>query len=180
MRTWIVVWIGVTLLLPLLLARLGTAPQPLRDPCELDIVVSDEAERLNGGAHYLLNDGPYCKSPLRIAHDDHAARYGGTFYMAPNGVHHVEFRYTERCGAQVVLYNAYTQELHAADQLVGLVRVMPDDESDRVRDYFLQPSARGVVLGADIGPVKRPFELQFLLQFPFRPEPDRFNVFVGK
>ncbi len=180
MRSWIAVSGGVLLTLPLLIAQLGDAPQPLRDPCELGIVVTEEAELLNGGSRYHINDGPYCKSPLRIAHDDHDARYGGTFYMAPNGIHHVEFRHSERCGAQVVLYNAYTQEVRAVDQLVGLVRVMPDDETDRVREYFLQPSAGGIVLGADIGSVRRPFELEFLLQFPLRPEPDRFNVFVAK
>ncbi len=171
---------AVLITLPLLVSMLGSAPQPLRDPCELGIVVSEEAEHLNGGSSYRLNEGPYCKSPLRIAHDDHAARYGGTFYMAPNGIHHVEFRYSEQCGAQAVLYNAYTQEVNAAQQLQGMVRVMPDDDTAVVRQRFLQPSAQGVVLGADVGPVKRPFEMSFVLQFPYRLGPDTFNVYVPK
>lgn len=165
---------------PLLLAGLGAPVEPVRDPCELGIEIQQEAEYLNGGAHYAMGDGPYCTTPSLLAHDDHMARYGGTFYMAPNGIHHVEFRYSDRCGAQVILYNAYTQEVNAAEQLVGMVKVTSDDDTQPLRERFLAPSSRGIVLGADIGPIQRPFEMEFRLQFPYRPQPDWFPVYISE
>ncbi len=171
---------GGLIALPLAVSYLGEEPTLIRDPCEHGIVVEENAELLNGGSRYRLEGGPYCKSPLRIAHDDHDSRYGGTFFMARNGVHHVEFIYSEQCGAQVVLYNAYTQEVHAAEQIQGMVKMIPDDESQPERLRFLSPSKQGILLGADIGRVQRPFEMEFQLQFPYRVEPDRFNVYISK
>ncbi len=169
---------AVLILLPVLLGKVGDEAQMKPNPCLHGITVEPEAEWANGGANYQMGEGPYCKTPLTLAHDDHQARYGGDFYMAPNGIHHLELLYSEQCGAQVVLYNAYTQELHAARQLQGMVRVVPDDEEQPERIRFMQNSDAGLLLETDVGGIKRPFELQFYLQFPYRVEPDRFSLYV--
>lgn len=150
------------------------------DPCLHGIVVDDSAELVGGGSRYKLGKEVYCKAPISIAHSDHAAHYGGSFFHAPNNVHHLELLYSAQCGAQVVLYNSYTQEVHAADQLLGMVRVISDDEKEDDIMRFLRPSTDGVLLGANIGPVKKPFEIEFYLQFPYRVGPDKFSMFVSE
>lgn len=150
------------------------------DPCLYGIVVDDNAELVGGGSRYKMGQGVYCKSPLSIAHSDHAAHYGGSFFHAPNNVHHLELLYSAQCGAQVILYNSYTQEVHAEDQLLGMVRVISDDEEEDDIMHFLRPSTDGVLLGANIGPVKKPFEIEFYLQFPYRVGPDKFNMFISE
>ncbi len=152
----------------------------LADPCLHGITVEESAERIGGGADYRVGEERYCKTPLISSHSDHNARYGGSFFMAPNGIHHVEFVYSDQCGAQVVLYNSFTQEVHAARQLLGMVRVIPDSEEEPETMRFLRPSADDILLGADIGPIQKPFELEFNLQFPYRIEPDLFNLYVAE
>lgn len=168
----------VLVALPLLIGYAGETPKKKLNPCLHGITVEEEAEWANGGINYRLGDGLYCKTPLTLAHGDHQSRYGGTFYMAPNGIHHLELLYSEQCGAQVVLYNAYTQELHAAKQLQGMVRVIPDDEEQPERMRFMQASEDELLLETDIGGIKRPFELQFHLQFPYRMDPNQFSLYV--
>ena len=167
-------------IIPVVIGIGGRDREPATDPCLHGIVVRDGAEQMAGGANYVVGNGRYCRAPLITAHDDHDPQHGGTFFMAPNGIHHVEFLYSKKCGAEVVLYNSYTQEINASRQLLGMVRVIPSSEEEAETIRFLRPSTKGILLAADIGSVTRPFELEFNLQFPNRVEPDMFNVLVGR
>ncbi len=156
------------------------------DPsCHVPIEVTEAAESKLGGALYTgpavgLNSGHsgHSMPEMEGAHMTHEPQYGGTFFMAPDKMHHLEGVYSEDCGFQLFLYNAFTEPIHV-DRFQAFIHVFPsrDDEFDIIR--FLSPSNGATVLTTEFGDaVSRPFDVDLYIKFPESDEPQLFNIHV--
>jgi hypothetical protein len=115
---------------------------------------------------------------MRGAHMTHEPQHGGTFFMAANKVHHLEALYSEKCGFQLFLYNAFTEPIRV-NRFRAIIKVVPSDEDEPEIIRFLSPSGDGTVLRAKMGDeVRRPFEIELYVKFPQTEQPDLFNIFV--
>ncbi len=153
-------------------------------PCHVAIEISHEAELRLGGALYAgpevaQHSGHGQSMPeMEGAHMTHQPQYGGALFMAPNQMHHLEGVYSEDCGFQLLLYNAFSERIHV-ERFQAFVHVLPsrEDEVDLFR--FLSPANRGTVLATAFGDaVSRPFEIELYVKFPESDEPQLFNIFV--
>lgn len=162
----------------------GKMKMPAPASCEAPIHISKEAERQPGGAHY---QGPAMahhknletKMPnMKGAHNDHNAKHNGAFFMAPDKIHHLEAAYSERCGFQVYLYNAFTKPI-SVQRFQAFIKAIPnnDDEAEIIR--FLFPNKNHTVLQARIGDsVTRPFKIELYLKFPEADDPELFSIHI--
>jgi copper(I)-binding protein len=153
-------------------------------PCDAPPQVTQAAEMRPGGAMYTAPEATQhsghanAKPAPQGAHTIHDPQRGGTFYMAPNKTHHIEAVYTQECGFQLFLYNAFTESIRV-DRFQAFVHVYPasDDEFDIIR--FLSPALDGTVLAATFGDaVSRPFDVELYIRFPDQDEPQMFNIAV--
>ena len=115
---------------------------------------------------------------MQGAHTDHAPRHGGAFFMAPDKLHHLEGGYSDRCGFQLYLFNAFTKPI-GIGCFHAFIKAVPsrDDEPETFR--FLSPNEDRTTLGARLGDlVTRPFEIELYVKFPESDDPELFNVRV--
>ncbi len=155
------------------------------DPsCHVPIQVTEAAELKLGGALYrgpeVEHHSGHAQSmpEMEGAHMTHDPQHDGSFFMAPNKMHHLEGVYSEGCGFQLFLYNAFTENIHV-DRFQAFIHVFPskDDELDIIR--FLSPSHDSTVLMTEFGSaVSRPFEIELYVKFPESIEPQLFNILV--
>ena len=152
--------------------------------CHTPVQVTEAAERKPGGALYASSQmehhsGHSHSTPgMEGAHMTHQSQRGGTFFMAPNKMHHLEGVYSDDCGFQLYLFNAFTEHIHV-DRFQAFVHVYPskEDELDIIR--FLSPANEGTVLTAEFGgAVSRPFQVELYVKFPESAEPQLFNILV--
>lgn len=153
--------------------------------CRVHVHITEEAERQVGGALYtgpkiMQHSGHSPATPeMDGAHMKHETQRGGSFFMAPNKVHHLEGVYSDECGFQLFLFNAFTKPIHV-DRFQAFVHVFPesDDEFDFIR--FLSPSSDATVLTTEFGhAVSRPFQIELYVKFPESLEPQLFNITVA-
>ncbi len=112
------------------------------------------------------------------AHMIHRGQHGGTFFMAPNKMNHLEALYSDDCGFRVIFYNIRTEYIRAA-RFRAFIKVVPDsmDEPEVLR--FLSPGQNGDILSASIGDeAGKPFEIQLYVEFPQSDEPELFTIRV--
>jgi copper(I)-binding protein len=155
-------------------------------PCDVPPQITEAAEMRLGGAMYTAPEATQhsghaqATAEAQGAHSIHDPQRGGTFYMAPNKTHHIEGVYTEECGFQLFLYNAFTESIRV-DRFQAFVHVFPasDDEFDIIR--FLSPALGGTVLAARFGDaVSRPFDVELYIRFPDQDAPQMFNIAVAE
>ena len=152
--------------------------------CVPKLHITDEAEKKPGGAHYKGSvvahheNHPQQMMQMKGAHTDHSPRQGGSFFMAPDKMHHLEGDYSAKCGLRLFFYNAFTQPIRA-DRFKAFIRIVPqkDDEPEVLR--FLSPSKDGSILqtliGGDVFP---PFNIEVFVKFPQSDEPQLFTIKV--
>ena len=76
---------------------------------------------------------------MERAHMEHEAKVGGTFFMAPNKMHHLEATYSKECGFQLYLYNAFTRPINV-NRFRAFIKVVGEvdgEEDEFIR--FLEP-----------------------------------------
>lgn len=178
------------------------------ETCDLGIRFTEAAERRPGGALYAkatahaqmggVQDQQMAMTPGSEGMQDHAAhagamatvpkmherhnpQHGGEqFFMAPDKLHHLEPVYSERCGLRVVFYNAHSEAIRP-DSFRAFARVIPSSKMEPERMRFLELSADGSVLQAELGSdLTPPFEAELYVRFPESDDPELFNVFITK
>ena len=152
--------------------------------CVPKLHITDEAEKKPGGAHYKgsvvahHNDHEKQMMQMKGAHMDHSPRQGGSFFMAPDKMHHLEGDYSAKCGLRLFFYNAFTQPIRA-DRFKAFIRIVPQKEDEPEVLRFLEPSKDGSILQATIGgDVSPPFDIEALVKFPQSDEPQLFTIKV--
>ncbi len=152
--------------------------------CTPKLHITAEAESKPGGAHYkgpaVTHHGNHQKpmAHMKGAHMDHKPRQGGSFFMAPDKMHHIEGVYSAKCGLRVFFYNAFTQPIRA-DRFKAFVRIIPKKEDEPEVLRFLKPSKEGSILHSSIGSdVSRPFDIEAFVKFPQNDEPQLFTIKV--
>ena len=152
--------------------------------CVPKLHITDEAEKKPGGTHYKgsvvahHNDHEKQMMQMKGAHMDHSPRQGGSFFMAPDKMHHLEGVYSAKCGLRLFFYNAFTQPIRA-DRFKAFIRIVPQKEDEPEVLRFLEPSKDGSILQATIGgDVSPPFDIEALVKFPQSDEPQLFTIKV--
>ncbi len=157
----------------------------LGSTCLPVVHITEEAERQLGGAlyqgpsagHHSKHNKPMPQ--MKGAHLDHKPRYGGSFFMAPNKIHHLEGVFDERCGFRVVFYNAFTKRIHV-DRFRAFMNVVSDKQHEPEVMRFLSPNGNDTALHADIGnSVTKPFGIELYVKFPESDDPQLFNFRVS-
>ena len=111
-------------------------------------------------------------------HMAHKSQHGGNFFMAPDKMHHLEAKFSERCGFQLVFYNAYIKHI-GATRFRAFIKIVPDSEHEAETLRFLSLNEDGTVLGAHIGKgATRPFTIEAYVKFPEADGPGLFTVRV--
>jgi hypothetical protein len=152
--------------------------------CQLATHMSEAAERKLGGALFK-GAAPEQHSShgttmpeMTGAHMIHKPQHKGAFFMAPNKTHHLEAIYSDRCGFQLIFYNAYTESIRA-DRFRALIKAIPGSEEEFEVMRFLSLSEDKSLLAATIGDkVSRPFDIELYVEFPESDEPELFNIKV--
>jgi hypothetical protein len=152
--------------------------------CHTPVHVTQEAERQPGGALHERQPVSHHKkggaqmAHMKGAHMDHRPRHKGAFFMAPNKTNHLEGVYSERCGFQLYLFNAFTKPIHVG-RFQAFIKVIPDSDDEAEIIRFLSPNQDQTVLRAAIGnAVTRPFKIELYLRFPEADDPELFSVRV--
>jgi len=152
--------------------------------CDIPVQITDAAERQPGGASFKGSAHVHhpkhlaAMPAMKGAHMDHKPRHGGAFFMAPNKINHLESMFSERCGFQLVFYNAHTKNIRA-DRFRAFIKVVPDKQHEPEVIRFLSPNHEGTVLQAKIGDVvSRPFNVELYVKFPQSDDPQMFNIQV--
>ena len=114
-------------------------------------------------------------------HQDHDAKAGGSFFMAPNEMHHIEGTYSEDCGFQLFLFNAFTKPIKV-DRFRALIKVSGEiDEEDVEFSRFLSPNKMNSFLQAPLMKgLNPPFEIELNVKFPESEKVESFNFEVDK
>lgn len=147
--------------------------------CHVPVELTATAEKQFGGALY---SGPKLTpkeimATMKMAHQVHHPQFGGSFFMAPNKMNHVEVTYSDACGARVYVYNAFTKSIKA-DRFLAFVEFTPQDDDQVEVIRFLQPSKDGSYLGATANHgVEPPFDIRLFMKFP---ESDQVELFTVK
>lgn len=180
----------------------GKLKMPTPASCEVPIHISEEAERQPGGALYqgpatahhqnhgtktpnMTQTPGMTKTPgmtntpgMKGAHNDHNAKHKGAFFMAPDKIHHLEAAFSERCGFQVYLYNAFTKPI-SVQRFQAFIKAIPNSEDEAEIIRFLAPNKNHTVLQAKIGDsVTRPFKIELYLKFPEADDPELFSIHI--
>ena len=114
-------------------------------------------------------------------HQDHDAKAGGSFFMAPNEMHHIEGTYSKDCGFQLFLFNAFTKPIKV-DRFRALIKVSGEiDEEDVEFSRFLSPNKMNSFLQAPLMKgLNPPFEIELNVKFPESEKVESFNFEVDK
>ena len=115
------------------------------------------------------------------AHMEHEAKVGGTFFMAPNKMHHLEATYSKECGFQLYLYNAFTRPINV-NRFRAFVKVVGEvdgEEDEFIR--FLEPNKPHTTMQnlLDVN-LTASFEIELHLKFPESEEVELFNFSVDE
>ena len=115
------------------------------------------------------------------AHMEHEAKVGGTFFMAPNKMHHLEATYSKECGFQLYLYNAFTRPINV-NRFRAFIKVVGEvdgEEDEFIR--FLEPNKPHTTMQnlLDVN-LTASFEIELHLKFPESEEVELFNFSVDK
>ena len=115
------------------------------------------------------------------AHMEHEAKVGGTFFMAPNKMHHLEATYSKECGFQLYLYNAFTRPINV-NRFRAFIKVVGEvdgEEDEFIR--FLEPNKPHTTMQnlLDVN-LTAPFEIELHLKFPESEELELFNFSVDE
>ena len=115
------------------------------------------------------------------AHMEHEAKVGGTFFMAPNKMHHLEATYSKECGFQLYLYNAFTRPINV-NRFLAFLKVTGeiDGEEDELT-LFLEPNKSYTTMHnlLDVN-LTASFEIELHLKFPESEEVELFNLSVDE
>ena len=115
------------------------------------------------------------------AHMEHEAKVGGTFFMAPNKMHHLEATYSKECGFQRYLYNAFTRPINV-NRFRAFIKVVGEvdgEEDEFIR--FLEPNKPHTTMQnlLDVN-LTASFEIELHLKFPESEEVELFNFSVDE
>ena len=115
------------------------------------------------------------------AHMEHEAKVGGTFFMAPNKMHHLEATYSKECGFQLYLYNAFTRPINV-NRFRAFIKVVGEvdgEEDEFIR--FLEPNKPHTTMQnlLDVN-LTASFEIELHLKFPESEEVELFNFSVDE
>ena len=115
------------------------------------------------------------------AHMEHEAKVGGTFFMAPNKMHHLEATYSKECGFQLYLYNAFTRPINV-NRFRAFIKVVGEvdgEEDEFIR--FLEPNKPHTTMQnlLDVN-LTASFEIEMHLKFPESEEVELFNFSVDE
>ena len=115
------------------------------------------------------------------AHMEHEAKVGGTFFMAPNKMHHLEATYSKECGFQLYLYNAFTRPINVNRfrAFIKVVGEVDEEEDEFIR--FLEPNKPHTTMQnlLDVN-LTASFEIEMHLKFPESEEVELFNFSVDE
>ena len=99
--------------------------------------------------------------------------------MAPDKIHHLEGIYSDECGFRLFFYNAFAEPIRA-DRFQGLIKIIPNDQSEPEVMRFLSVSQGGAVLQSPVSEhVSRPFDIELYVKFPESEEPQLFNIKIA-
>jgi hypothetical protein len=125
------------------------------------------------GAYYSLQK-PLADPAAPLAHTDHAAKHGGSFFMAPNGFHHVEGTLRGR-EFRLYLYDNFTRSVDARPfhARVGASPLTPDPGGRYLRFVFEETPQRPATVTVFVRfrqdrPEDR-FDFGFPVEAPSRP-----------
>jgi hypothetical protein len=163
-----------------------TASPSTHADCEEAVHLTNEAEKRLGGALY---EGPMQgmesmqgmsdETPeIAGAHEIHTAQHGGVFFMAPDKIHHIEARYSDKCGIQLLVYNAFTEPI-SVERFQALARIIPEDDAEWDKEVvrFLSPSAGGAVLQASgDSDIEGPYKIELYVKFPEADDAELFDI----
>lgn len=111
-------------------------------------------------------------------HRDHNPRHGGTFFMALDGLHHLEGILVPPATFRVYLYDVHTRPLASQELSKAEGKVVWGDSSDAPQ-IPLHPSPDGQCLEAVLGePARFPVTLTLRLRFPGSPSEARPELFT--
>lgn len=114
-------------------------------------------------------------------HQDHDAKAGGAFFMAPNEMHHLEGTYSQDCGFRLFLFNAFTKPIRV-DRFKAFIKItgeIAEEEVEFIR--FLSPNEKNSVLQVPLMEgLKPPFEIELNLKFPESEKVESFNFEVDE
>ena len=118
---------------------------------------------------------------MESAHMEHEAKVGGTFFMAPNKMHHLEATYSKECGFQLYLYNAFTRPINV-NRFRAFIKVVGEvdgEEDEFIR--FLEPNKPHTTMQnlLDVN-LTASFEIELHLKFPESEEVELFNFSVDE
>ena len=146
--------------------------------CIPDVHLTEAAEKQLGGALYKgpIPEPGDSMPATEGAHMDHYGKHGGTFFMAPDKIHHIEASYSEECGVRLFIFNAFTKPI-SVRPFQAIVKFVPEDEYEFEAIRFLSPTEDGAILytRADHG-IEGPFNMELYLMFPGSDEPEMFNI----
>ena len=174
--------------------------------CERMIHLSEEAEKQLGGTLYsgplpeqgeeaAAMSGMEIKMPkekggmqmagampgMEGAHMEHEAKVGGTFFMAPNKMHHLEATYSKECGFQLYLYNAFTRPINV-NRFRAFIKVVGEVDGEEDEFFrFLEPNKPHTTMQnlLDVN-LTASFEIELHLKFPESEEVELFNFSVDE
>ena len=115
------------------------------------------------------------------AHMEHEAKVGGTFFMAPNKMHHLEATYSKECGFQLYLYNAFTRPINV-NRFRAFIKVVGEVDGEEDEFFrFLEPNKPHTTMQnlLDVN-LTASFEIELHLKFPESEEVELFNFSVDE
>jgi hypothetical protein len=174
--------------------------------CTTPVHLSEEAEMKPGGALYegplpkeasakdsmhMSHGGNIPKPALDTAampamagaHNIHKGMHGGDFFMAQNKLHHLEALYSDDCGFQLFLYNAFTEPIrvHRFQAVLVVLSMEKGEGMKAVR--FLAPSVDGGYLHAPLmlqaGASGTLYDAELYVNFPKAVEAVQFDLILN-
>ncbi|MBI4443941.1 MAG: hypothetical protein HY649_11290 [Acidobacteria bacterium] len=111
-------------------------------------------------------------------HQDHDPRHGGTFFMALDGIHHLEGILVPPATFRVYVYDTHTSPISGGELQKAEGKVLWGDSPD-APEIVLRPASDGECLEAELGePARFPVTLTLLLRFPGAPPQSRPELFT--
>lgn len=176
------------------------------EACTTPVHLSEEAEMKPGGALYkgplpeeasamnsmhMSHGGNIPKPALDTAgipamagaHNIHKGMHGGDFFMAKNKLHHLEALYSDDCGFQLFLYNAFTEPIrvHRFQAVLVVLSMEKGEGMKTVR--FLAPSVDGgnlhTPLMLEAGASGTLYDAELYVNFPEAVEAVQFDLILN-
>ena len=111
-------------------------------------------------------------------HQDHDPRHGGTFFMALDGIHHLEGILVPPATFRVYVYDTHTSPISGGELQKAEGKVLWGD-SPGAPEIALHAAPDGESLEAELGePARFPVTLTLLLRFPGAPPQSRPELFT--